>query len=62
MSGEAKEVQVSAKRGDDKGGFAAGGLSAARREILQIIRSEEEEGWESLEFCDVAVSLLPVAV
>ncbi|TFK30595.1 hypothetical protein FA15DRAFT_17087 [Coprinopsis marcescibilis] len=50
-AGEAREVQVSAKRSDDKGGFA--GISAARREILQLIRAEEDEAWENLEFCDI---------
>ncbi|EAU92854.1 hypothetical protein CC1G_03641 [Coprinopsis cinerea okayama7 len=51
-AGEAKEVQVSAKRADDKG-FPGGGISAARREMLQIIRNEDDEAWEDLEFCDV---------
>jgi len=55
-SSDSKEVQVSAKRTDDKGGFggAGGGLSAARREILTLIRNEDDENWETLEFCDVA--------
>lgn len=52
--GEAKEVQVSAKRTDDKAGMGAG-ASSARREMLQILRSEEDEAWEALEFCDILV-------
>ncbi|EIW86584.1 hypothetical protein CONPUDRAFT_115069 [Coniophora puteana RWD-64-598 SS2] len=50
---EVKEVQVAARKaGDDKAGIPQGGLSAARREILHIIRAEEDEGWEDLEFYD----------
>jgi DNA-directed RNA polymerase-3 subunit RPC5 len=29
-----------------------GGLSAVRREMLLAIRTEDEEVWEDLEFCD----------
>jgi DNA-directed RNA polymerase III subunit RPC5 len=50
---EAKEVQVSARKSaDDKGGIHSiqGGLSATRREILSIIRTEDEEKWEDLEY------------
>ncbi|KAH6917248.1 DNA-directed RNA polymerase III subunit Rpc5 [Coprinopsis sp. MPI-PUGE-AT-0042] len=55
-AGEAKEVQVSAKRADDKAGVGAG-ASSARREMLQILRSEEDEAWEALEFCDVSTDV-----
>lgn len=52
--GEAKEVHVSARKTDDKAGVSAqGGLSAVRREMLQIIRAEEDEAWDTLEFCDL---------
>ncbi|KII93234.1 hypothetical protein PLICRDRAFT_100887 [Plicaturopsis crispa FD-325 SS-3] len=50
-AGEAKEVQVSARKIDDKAGMQQG-LSSVRREILQAIRSEEDENWQDLEFCD----------
>jgi len=46
---------VSARKTDDQGGLNQGGLSAVRREMLHIIRSEEDENWESLEFNDVTV-------
>lgn len=49
---EAKEVQVSVRKtGDDKGSNLQGGISAARREMLLAIRAEEEEPWQSVEFC-----------
>ena len=55
-AGEAKEVHVSARKSDDQSGLGAqGSLSAARREMLHIIRVEEEEQWESLAFCNVTV-------
>jgi len=53
-SGEAKEVQVTARKAEDGPGGQAS-LSAVRREMLHIIRSEEDEKWELLDFCDVAV-------
>lgn len=54
---EAKEVQVSARRAD---GLATSqsGLSAARRELLHAIRAEEDERWESMEYCDANVSVV----
>ncbi|KAJ6574904.1 DNA-directed RNA polymerase III subunit Rpc5 [Mycena capillaripes] len=54
-SGEAREVQVTARKSEDKGGVQPvhGGLSVARREMLIAIRAEEDEGWQDLEFCDV---------
>lgn len=57
-AGDAKEVQVSARRADDKSGATVGGLSAVRREMLHILRVEEDEAWEPLEFCDVSVRTL----
>jgi DNA-directed RNA polymerase-3 subunit RPC5 len=53
-AGEAKEVHVSARKSDDQSGLGGqGSLSAVRREMLHIIRVEEEEQWESLAFCNV---------
>jgi DNA-directed RNA polymerase III subunit RPC5 len=52
--GEAKEVQVSARKSDEnKGGMQPfqGGLSTVRREMLSAIRAEDDEMWEDLEFC-----------
>lgn len=50
-TGESKEVQVSTRKTDDKGMLnMQSGISAARREILQAIRAEEDEGWLTLEF------------
>lgn len=56
---EAKEVQISARKtgGDEKVGTLQGGLSAARREMLIAIRTEEDEAWEDLEFHDGEVRL-----
>lgn len=54
-AGEAREVQVSARKtADDKSGMQPlqGGLSTVRREMLLAIRTEDEESWEDLEFCD----------
>ena len=57
-SGEAKEVQVSARKGEDKSGTQnfQGGMSNARREILTILRNEEDEEWQDLAYHDVEVS------
>ncbi|KDQ63764.1 hypothetical protein JAAARDRAFT_119631 [Jaapia argillacea MUCL 33604] len=49
--GEAKEIQVAARRGDGPQALS-GGLSAVRREMLVAIRAEEDERWEDLEYCD----------
>jgi len=55
--GEVKEVQVTTRKSDDKGGPAPqGGLSSVRREMLHLIRLEEDEDWEDLEFCDVTTT------
>ncbi|KAF9456258.1 hypothetical protein BDZ94DRAFT_1276109 [Collybia nuda] len=51
-TGEVREVQVSARKVDDRGAQSQGGLSAVRREILHIMRTEEDEDWEDLQFCD----------
>lgn len=57
-SGEVREVQVSARKLEDKGSMQAqGGLSTVRREMLQAIRNEEDEDWQDLEFCDVIVRI-----
>ncbi|KAJ4486309.1 DNA-directed RNA polymerase III subunit Rpc5 [Lentinula aciculospora] len=47
---EAKEVQVSARRTDDKAGNLSQ-LSNARKEMLAIIRAEQDESWQNLEYC-----------
>lgn len=55
-SGSGKEVQVSTRRADDKGGASAlGGLSAVRRDMLRAIRVEEDEDWSELQFSNAAV-------
>lgn len=58
-AGEAKEVQVSARKtSDDKTAQPLqGGLSSVRREMLQAIKTEEEEAWDDLEFCGGEVGL-----
>ncbi|KAI0051743.1 hypothetical protein FA95DRAFT_1484728 [Auriscalpium vulgare] len=51
--GEAREVQVAARKSDDKGGLnLQGGLSTVRREMLMAIRAEEDEAWDDLEYHD----------
>lgn len=60
VTGEAREVQVSARKAsDDKGGVQPlqGGLSTVRREMLLAIRAEEDEPWEDLDFCDWEVGI-----
>ena len=47
---EAKEVHVSMRKGDDKGMGAQGGLSAVRREMLMMLREEDEEPWQEMSF------------
>lgn len=56
-AGDAKEVHVSARKSEDQSGPGQGGLSAVRREMLHIIRTEENEQWEDLEFHDVTVGI-----
>ena len=50
---EMREINVSTRKADEKG--MAMGLSTARREMLQIIRAEEEEEWHNYEYCDATV-------
>ena len=53
---ESREVQVSARKIEDKGGAQVpGSLSAVRKEILHAIRAEEDVSWEDLQFFDVSV-------
>lgn len=53
---ESREVQVSARKIEDKGAAQVpGSLSAVRKEILQAIRAEEDVSWEDLQFYDVSV-------
>lgn len=50
-AGEAKEVQVAARKAEEKGGQnLQGGLSAIRREMLMSLRAEEEEEWQALNY------------
>jgi DNA-directed RNA polymerase-3 subunit RPC5 len=56
-TGEVKEVHVTARKADDSGALGQGGMSAVRREMLHIIRAEEEDKWENFAFCDVTVCL-----
>jgi DNA-directed RNA polymerase III subunit RPC5 len=63
-TGEGEEVQVSARRLDEKGGLQPfqGGLSSVRRDMLSIIRTEEAERWQDLEFCDGGVCFLALGL
>jgi DNA-directed RNA polymerase-3 subunit RPC5 len=47
---EAKEVHVSMRKADDKGMGAQGGLSTVRREMLTMLREEDDEPWQELSF------------
>lgn len=49
---DAKEVHATARKADDQ---AQGGMSTVRREMLHIMREEEDEKWSNLEFFDVTV-------
>jgi len=52
-SGEAREVNVSIKKAEEKGGLSLqGGLSATRREMLHLLRVEDEEPWDDIVYCD----------
>lgn len=57
-TGDVREIQVAARRagGDDKP--MQGGLSQARREMLMILRAEEEETWQDLDVFDKQVGSL----
>ena len=51
--GEAKEVQVTVRKSEDKNAQTLqGGLSSARREMLRLIREEEDEEWQDIDFWD----------
>lgn len=50
-TGETKEVQVAVRKTTDEKG-TQGGLSVQRRELLNHIRSEEDETWDELVYCD----------
>jgi DNA-directed RNA polymerase-3 subunit RPC5 len=55
--GEAKEVQVVARKAEEKGGRdLQGGLSTMRRELLMSLRAEEEEEWQGLAYHSPEVS------
>lgn len=57
-TGEARDVTVSIKKVDDKGAQSlTGGLTTARREMLHVLRVEEDEPWDELEYCDGEVCL-----
>lgn len=56
-TGETKEVNVAARRADDRSAQNQGGLSAARRDILRTIRLEEDDQWQDLSFHDTSVSV-----
>lgn len=54
---EAKDVQVAARKAEEKGGRdLQGGLSATRREMLMSLRAEEEEEWQDLTYHGPEVS------
>ena len=56
--GEMREVQLTARKVDDKGaGPVQGALSVVRREMLQVIRVEEDESWKDLRYCDMMVCI-----
>lgn len=47
---------MTARKADDKSGAqVVGGLSAIRREMLNIIREEQEEKWQSLDYKGIQV-------
>ncbi|KAI0002049.1 DNA-directed RNA polymerase III subunit Rpc5 [Russula vinacea] len=50
-AGEAKDVQVAARKAEEKGSRdLQGGLSAMRREMLLSLRAEEDEEWQALAY------------
>lgn len=61
-TGEAKEVQVAVRRGDDKGLQAQGGMTQVRRDMLKIIHDEEDQEWQDYQYCDGEVSALLVVL
>jgi DNA-directed RNA polymerase III subunit RPC5 len=59
--GEAKEVQIAARKAEEKGGQnLQGGLSAIRREMLMSLRAEEEEEWQELTYHSPEVCLAKI--
>ena len=54
---EVKEVHVSMKRSDDKGVGSQGGLSNVRRDMLMVLRDEDEEPWQDMTFNHGEVSV-----
>lgn len=58
-AGEAKEVQVAIKKTEDRGAQSSqGGLSGVRREMMMMLREEDEEKWEDIDYCDAEVRFL----
>lgn len=57
---EMREISVSTRKTDDKG--ATVGLSTVRREMLQVIRAEEDEEWQNYEYCDATTEASVEAV
>jgi DNA-directed RNA polymerase III subunit RPC5 len=56
-AGEAKDVQVAARKAEEKGSRdLQGGLSAMRREMLLSLRAEEDEEWQALAYHGPEVS------
>ncbi|EPT04209.1 hypothetical protein FOMPIDRAFT_1027991 [Fomitopsis schrenkii] len=51
-SGEAKEVQVAVRRGDDKGLQSQGGMTQVRRDMLKMVHDEEDQEWQDYQYCD----------
>jgi DNA-directed RNA polymerase-3 subunit RPC5 len=50
---------VTARKADDKSGAqVVGGLSAIRREMLNMMREEQEEKWQALDYKGIQVSLI----
>ncbi|TDL28410.1 hypothetical protein BD410DRAFT_780909, partial [Rickenella mellea] len=51
--GDSKEVTVAVRKAEEKGAqYVQGGISGVRREMLQIVRDEEEEKWQDVDYCD----------
>ncbi|THH20831.1 hypothetical protein EW146_g599 [Bondarzewia mesenterica] len=56
-TGDAKDVQIAARKSEDKGGQNfQGGLSSIRREMLIAIRAEEDEDWQDFQYHDAEVA------
>jgi len=60
---EAKEVQIAARKAEEKGGRdLQGGMSTMRREMLMSLRAEEDEEWQDLVYHGPEVSCTPPIV